>query len=209
MKINLSNVMKEIIIYFCFAFLFIPNSLLADSPLTSTPFHEKYTDIDIVLQAEQMGTINREIANYLHNVNNPIDIKAAVINALGWDINGKNNAREYTMIIYNSYVISDDMIAASTDEAFVLGYLHAMDNYSDPDYALNYLKMAQQSNSKSYTVNLIYRLVKAQKAMDTDFCKAWQQVNKVYLNDDLNMDMREDARKVIYDYMINYKGYCK
>ena len=45
--------------------------------------------------------------------------------------------------------------------------------------------------------------------MDTDFCKAWQQVNKVYLNDDLNMDMREDARKVIYDYMINYKGYCK
>ena len=201
--------MKDIKVLICIIILFSSNVLLADSPLTSTPFHEKYTDVDIVLQAKQLGTINREIANYLHDVNNPVDIKAAVINALGWDINGKNNAREYTMIIYNSYVISDDMISASTDEAFVLGYLHAMDNYQDPDYALPYLKMAQQSNSKSYTVNLIYRLVKAQKAMDTDFCKAWNQVNKVYLNDDLNIDMREGARKVIYDYMINYKGYCK
>ncbi|HMQ67430.1 MAG TPA: hypothetical protein PKA90_09190 [Ignavibacteria bacterium] len=201
--------MKEIKALVCIIIFFSANFLFADSPLTSTPFHEKYTDVDIVLEAEQSGTINRKIADYLHDVNNPVDIKAAVINALGWDINGKNNAREYTMIIYNSYVISDDMISASTDEAFVLGYLHAMDNYQDPDYALQYLKVAQQSNSKSYTVNLIYRLVKAQKAMDTDFCKAWNQVNKVYLDDDLNIDMREEARKVIYDYMINYKGYCK
>lgn len=202
-------VMKEIKFLICIFILVMPGFIQADSPLTSTPFHEKYTDVDIVLQAEQSGTINREIADYLHNENNPIDIKAAVINALGWDFNGKNNSREYTMIIYNTYVISDDMISASTDEAFILGYLHAMDNYMDPDYALPYLKTAKENNSKSYTVNIIYRLVQAQKAMNTDFCKAWNYVNKVYLDDDLNSDMREDARKLIYDYMINYKGYCK
>jgi hypothetical protein len=45
--------------------------------------------------------------------------------------------------------------------------------------------------------------------MEKDFCKVWKYANKVFSNNDLEMDMREDAGKIIYDYMILYKEYCK
>ncbi len=45
--------------------------------------------------------------------------------------------------------------------------------------------------------------------MKTDFCKAWKYTNKVFNNKNLKQDMRENGVKIIYDYMILYKNYCK
>lgn len=182
---------------------------LADSPLTSTPFYEKYSDVSIVAQAVNLGAMNRDIANYLHNSGNPIDVKAAVINALGWNKNGRSDAEQYMSIIYNSAVITPERLEANIQENFVLGYLYAMDNYHDVKTAEAYLKQAKKDMSNSYTVNIIYNLVRAQRVMDENFCKAWKYVNKVFMNDKLNMDMRADARKVIYDYMVLYNSECK
>ncbi|MBL0106070.1 MAG: hypothetical protein IPP52_01920 [Ignavibacteria bacterium] len=74
------------IFFFC---LFIPGICYADSPLTSTPISNVYEDLEIVKKAKASGEMNSEFALFLHNESNPIDKKAALINALGWDFNGK------------------------------------------------------------------------------------------------------------------------
>ncbi len=84
-----------------------------------------------------------------------------------------------------------------------------MDNYHYPDKALPFLKRAKSLAGNSLTVNMIYNLVRAQKVMKTDFCRAWKYTNKVFNNKNLKQDMREDGVKIIYDYMILYKNYCK
>lgn len=187
--------------------LLLFKSASADSPLTSTPFNEAYEDISIVNQA-RLGVITNDIANYLHSEKNPIDIKAAVINALGWDPDGKSNALTYCNMIYNRVILESDINSMTASELFVVGYLNAMDNYMNPTKASPFLKQARKILSRSFTVNIIYSLVKAQKAMDLDFCKAWKYTEKVFDNDQLTMDMRPAGKKIIYDYMVTYKSSC-
>ena len=201
--------MKRSFLFFIVVIFLYPVYSIADSPLTSTPFHEKYTDVDIVLEAEQTGIMNQEFADYLHDRSNPADIKAALINALGWNIDGKKNADIYISLIHKKQITGDDISELNDNELFVIGYLKAMDNYFDMSDALPFLKQARLKNSGSYTYCIIEALAKAQKVMDKDFCKAWKYTNKVFSNNELNKDMREDARKVIYDYMYIYKEYCK
>ena len=192
-----------------FKFVIISSlTVRADSPLTSTPFHDKYTDIDIVLKAEQTGVMNQEFADYLHDRSNPIDVKAALINALGWSLEGKSNAEIYNTLIHKRQMTEEDIFKINANELFVIGYLMALDNYFDVSKAILFLKQARIKNSGSYTYSIIEALAKAQKAMEKDFCKVWKYANKVFSNEDLEMDMREDAGKMMYDYMIVYKEYC-
>jgi hypothetical protein len=67
----------------------------ADSPITSTPFSEAYQDYEIVQKAQKAGILDLEMAQYLSSRSAPIDVKAAVINALSWKIEGKQNATLY------------------------------------------------------------------------------------------------------------------
>lgn len=210
--VNLTEIYKTdlIKIIFLFALLtVIPFAVRADSPLTSTPFHDKYTDVDIVLKAEQTGGMTREFADYLHDSSNPDDVKAALINALGWSTEGKTNAEMYKMFLkHKKNLTENDIVELDANELFVIGYLMAMDNYFDSGKALIFLKQARKKKQSSYTYSIIEALVKAQIAMEKDFCKAWKYTNKVFSNKSLVQDMREDARKIIYDYMILYKNDC-
>lgn len=192
-----------------FGLIFITTTVHADSPLTSTPFSNAYSDIQMVSAAKTAGQMNPQIAAYLHGSSVSIDKKAAVINALGWDHVGTSNSISYCNFVYGKTVGEDEINSLSASELFVIGYLNAMDAYMNPDGALPFLKQARFLLSNSYTVNIIYGLVKSQKAFEGDFCKAWKHVNKVFMNSSLDMDMREDARKIIYDYMVLYKGKCK
>lgn len=185
--------------------ILVTKTVLADSPLTSTPFSDKYVDLPIVAKAKK-GIIDQEIADYLHSSSATIDKKAAVINALGW---GKSYSSQYINLMYDGALEESDMDMMNASEIFVIGYLNAMDNYQNPDGALQYLKRARTLLNNSYTVNIIYSLVKGQKELGADFCDVWKHANKVFANDGLDMDMREDAQKVIYDYMVIYKDYCK
>lgn len=190
-------------------FFISPDPGKADSPLTSTPFHEKYNDIDIVLTAEQTGIMNQEFADYLHDGSNPADIKAALINALGWSTDGKSNAEIYNTLIHKRQINGDDISDLNSNELFVIGYLTAMDDYFNAAKSLPFLKQARRMKPDSYTYCIIEALAKAQAAMEKDFCKAWKYTSKVFSNKNLKQDMREDAGKIIYDYMIIYKEYCK
>lgn len=146
--------------------------------------------------------MNSEFAIFLHNESVPIDQKAALINALGWDLNGKKNAGLYCSIIFGKQINEEDISSVSAQDNFVIGYLKALDDYFYPYKAIPYLKESQKEMDDSYTVFIILALVRAQNA---DFCSSWKYVNKVFRNKDLEKDLRKDAVKIIYDYMALYK----
>ena len=84
-----------------FAALILTSNAFADSPLTSTGFSEAYADEPIVVEAaEAKGVINDRLMAYLASEYNPVDVKMAVINKIGWNISGRNNSKlfmEYLM----------------------------------------------------------------------------------------------------------------
>jgi hypothetical protein len=193
------------------ALAILPAVCFADSPITSTTFSDAYSDVQMVRIAKDSGVMNFEIAKYLDDPSVPVDEKAAVINALSWDLNGKSNAELfmcYLALEFRTPPESLDMDSLTSDELFCLGYLKVMDNYFEPEHGISLLEKAQKMNSDSYTVAIITALAKAQKAMDTDFCKAWRLTNKVFENENLEQDMRPEAVTIIYDYMVLYKEGC-
>ena len=62
--------------------LIFPAASYADSPITATKFYEAYLDVKMVERAHLEGVMGLEIAEFLTSQENPIDVKAAVINAL-------------------------------------------------------------------------------------------------------------------------------
>ncbi len=58
--------------------------LKADSPLTSTNFAAFYTEYEIVEYAMNNQVLDQKVIDYLISDKNPLDVKAAVINALSW-----------------------------------------------------------------------------------------------------------------------------
>lgn len=199
--------MKHIKIFYLLVTFFITAySSKADSPLTSTNFHTGYLDVDIVVKAKNKGSINQKLAEFLSSNENTIDVKAAVINAIGWDINGTDNAEQYCKIIHKKSMKELDIDKLSADDLFCIGYLQALDDYFRPEKSIPYLEAAQKKNSTSFTINIIYTLAKAQELMDKgDWCKVWEITDKALKDRSLEMDMRESAKKVIVDYMKLYK----
>jgi hypothetical protein len=183
----------------------------ADSPITATKFYEAYLDVKIVERAHMEGVMGLEIAEFLTSPENSIDVKAAVINALSWKFDGKNNAELYAYylaLLYHVSVTELDTEFLSADEIFCLGYLTAMDDYFHPEKALLLLE-EHKMMKESFTVSIILALTRGQKVMDYDWCEVWRLTEEVLKNKELNHDLRPEAIKMIIDYMILYKEYCK
>lgn len=190
----------------------IPISSYADSPITSTNFYEAYLDVKMVERAHVEGVMGVEIAEFLSSSDNPIDVKAAVINALSWKFEGKNNAEfymYYLSLLYHVPLIELDTDFLSADEIFCLSYLMVMDNYFYPEDAMPFLEKAHEALKDSFTVSIILALAKAQMAFTWDWCEAWKVVESVLENKNLKRDLRPEATKIIVDYMILYKDYCE
>lgn len=184
----------------------------ADSPITATDFSEAYRDVKMVQRAHLEGVMGIEIAEFLSSPENPIDVKAAVINAISWRFEGKNNAELYTYylgLLYHMSITELDTDFLSVDEIFCLGYLIAMDNYFHPENAIPLLEEAHNLMKDSFTVSIVFALVKAQMAFELDWCEAWKITESVLRNTDLKQDLRPEAKKIIVEYMILYKDYCK
>jgi hypothetical protein len=197
----------KLFFYFFFLLALTANTLKADSPLTSTPIHESYSDVAIVKNAHKKGAVNKKLADYLHSASNEIGVKAAIVNAIGWNINGTENAELYTNIIFGKKVNEIDVKSLGADDAFVIGYLLALDDYFHPEKALPFLEAAQEKNNASFTAAIILALAQAQNIMDKgDWGKMWEITYHVFNDKSLYTDMREDAKKIIKDYMILYKN---
>lgn len=182
------------------------HALLADSPLTSTPISDAYKDLDVVVRAQKKGKMTMEFAKFLHDGDNSIDEKAALINAIGWSVDGKNNAELYAKYIFDKKLTELDLPDMNGDDLFCLGYLQALDDYFNPGKSLPYFEESEKKINTSLTVSLIHTLAKAQDIMDGgDWCKIWNMTYQTLNDKSLYRDLREAAIKIIRDYMILYK----
>lgn len=183
----------------------------ADSPLTSTYFAPSYYEYPLVQTAEIGHVLTSEIAAFLLDAKVPIDAKAAIINALGWNYDGQSNSETFKGFLAASKGITAAQINLdnlSGDELFCLGYLKALDDYFVVDDAINMLEKAAVKNKNSFTVHMILNLTKAQKAMDSDFCKVWKLTAEVINDKSLIRDMKTVAIQNIIDYTLLYKSEC-
>ncbi|MDR4508700.1 MAG: hypothetical protein MRJ65_10795 [Candidatus Brocadiaceae bacterium] len=192
--------------------LVFQKSVCAEAPVASTEFYEAYLDVEMVQRARILNVLGLEIAEYLSSPDNPIDEKAAVINALSWKFEGTNNTEfymYYLALLYHVPLIELDTDFLSADETFCLGYLMVMDNFHHPEGALPILEEARKKLEDSFTVSIIFALARSQLLLRLDWCEVWKSVEKVLESKDLKQDMRPEAKKRIIDYMIAYKEYCK
>ena len=73
-------------IYFLIVFTISVTNVFADTPLTETSFYKAYLDVPMVQQAlKSKGRLTHDMVFYLANDTNALDIKIAIINALGWN----------------------------------------------------------------------------------------------------------------------------
>ena len=193
-------------------YLFFTVSAFADSPITSTDIYKSYLDISAVNNAKESGVLNDYLAEQLLSDEITIDVKVAIINALSWDFDGKNNAE-----IFKSYLLEQykkeklDMSYLSDHELLCLGYLTVMDDYFHPNKALPYFSQVSGELKTSYTSSLIHSLVKAQTFLGQyeEWCKVWSIVDAVNNDNSLTMDMRLSAIIDVMEYIGPYEEYCK
>ncbi|AKA67788.1 cell wall-binding repeat-containing protein [Clostridium scatologenes] len=189
-------------------FLMSPTTVFADSPVTSTDFYKTYTDVSIVKIAAEKGTVDQQIADYLHSSKNPIDVKAAVVNALGWKIDGKNNAEDYVKLVYSKNIYELDIDSLSGDEIFCISYMMALDDYFHVDKALTLMDKAYEKNNTSFTIAIIRSVLKGQIALDNgNWGMVWFNTENVLNDKTLVKDMKQEAIDNILAYMKLYDGY--
>ena len=205
--------MKKIISIACLLLIVINYSAKADSPLTSTDFYTAYMDVDMVKEAHKTQKFTDKIGDYLSSNKNSIDKKVAVVNALGWNFDGKKDAELFRRYLGNKYGIRNKLKVSmndfTADELLCLGYMTAMDDYFKPQDGIDIVEMAIKKNPDSYTFNIITSLVKAQNMMDKSWCDMFKLTDSVDKNSSLQKDMKKEAIKIIFDYMNLYKGDCK
>lgn len=184
-----------------------PITAFADSPVTSTDFYKAYMDVEVVKMAKEKGVIDADIANYLYYSKNPIDVKAAVINALGWKFEGKNNAENYVKLMYSMDIDKLDLNLLSSDEIFCISYMKALDDYFHPDKALPMMEKAYEKNSTSFTIAIVRSILKSQDDMlnKGNWQMVWTNTESALNSTTLQKDMRQEGVDIIVEYMKLYK----
>ena len=191
-------------------------SAKADSPLTSTDFYRAYLNESIVLAASKAeGVMDVEYVEYMMNSKNPIAVKMALINAMGYSTDGSADRSTFftgfmeTAMAYHNI---DVFLAKGTaDEILCLAYITAMDNYNNVTDAIKYAEIALKKNPNSYTFNLITALIKSQSKIgdQNSWCSIYSLCDKVRQNSVLKVDMKPEAASIIFEYTDLYKEYCK
>lgn len=177
----------------------------ADSPITSTPFSDAYLDYPAVRVAKVSGVMTPQLADYLKS-SAPLDVKAAVINGLSWQYEGKHNADIYCDMRYRRAPEALQLDRLTGDELLVLGYLLVMDDYFKPARALPALELAVRKLPESFTAAMLLALVQCQAGLSGDWALMWPRIQSVLDNETLNGDMRLGAVRIITDYMRLYEG---
>ncbi len=184
----------------------------ADSPLTSTQFFKAYESIPIIQDASNSkGVLIEKLMNFLSDPLHPIDIKVALINRLGWNINRKHNANLFIQYLQKTkryQSIKDLKERASSHELLCIGYLLAMDNYTDVKEALIFSNLAATKESKSYTIQMINALILSQTFSYGNWCKKYEVFQKVKTRTDLTFDFKLEASEIIFQYISSFKKYC-
>ena len=194
--------------------LLVNQNLLADSPLTSTKISNAYKDYAIIqLASKSNGDISVDLMDYLYEKSNPIDVKIALINEIansGWRIEFKVKNNAAIFLKYLEQKESGFSMNGNPNAEILISYayLKALDDYFDVAEATQWADLAKSRNGESYTVSIVWALIYAQQAMDSDWCEVYKLTNSVRENKGLKKDMKEEAISIIFDYMDPYKKYC-
>ena len=195
------------------------NSVFADSPLTSTDFYKAYMDISIVQEASiSKGIITNEMMTYIDDDANPLDVKLAIINAIGWEHKGMMMSKMYFMFVMNKKKYKTEFGGefsafkwnATRDELICFSYMKALDNYFDVVDAFEMAGEAVRKYPDSFAVNMIYNLIKAQGLTAYgEFCYASKLFSSLKDNPKLKMDMRKESMSYVFEYMDDIRKNCK
>jgi hypothetical protein len=187
------------------------NSVFADSPLTSTDFYKAYLDIPLIQKtANSNGVLTDEVFEYLISKNS-LDKKVALINALKWDFDGKNNSSLYIKKLFGirkNYTLTNFYQKATPEELLCYGYLKAMDDYFDVKKASVFTSRAQKLNPRSYSIAVINHLITTQMVDRSNWCEIYSGFDAIKQNKLLKVDFRTKASDIIYEYLKGYKEYC-
>lgn len=200
-------------------FTFSVNTVFADSPLTSTDFSQAYLDIPIVKEAfTSKGRITLEMMNYIDDDSNPLDVKLAIINAIGWDHKGMMINKMFFFYVMNKKKYQTDFGGESSafkwnatrDELICYAYMKALDNYFDVVDAFEIAGEALRKSPDSFVVNMIYNLIKSQGLTAFgEYCYSSQLFLTLKDNPKLKMDMRKESMGYVFEYMTSIGENCK
>lgn len=210
--------MKKIILFILF--IFTINPVFADSPITSTNFYQAYLDIQIVKEAfTSKGVMSNAMFDYIDDDSNPLDVKLAIINAIGWEHKGVKNNKIFFMYVmkkknYQSEFTKNDYITfkwnATSDELICYAYMKAMDNYFDVLEAFDIAGEALSKSPDSFAVNMIYNLIKAQGiSAFNEYCSSSKMFLSLKDNPKLKLDMRKESLSYVFEYMTSISKNCK
>lgn len=210
--------------FLCLIFFIFILSLpaLADSPLTSTEFYKVYLDIEQVKSAKG-AELNENIFTFITDPYEPLDVRIAVINAMGWKIDGTHNGKIFIELISKKLNKTPEKLKISdlsSEELLCLGYMLSLDDYFDLSPAaetggevetsdpLTLVKRAALQKPENFTVQLIASLVKSQSLLssESEWGKIYLTVNRV-VSSDLEKNMRKEAIGIIMAYIGGYKEY--
>jgi hypothetical protein len=196
----------------------------ADSPLTSTDLASAYQELPIVALAKEQKAVRGKILYFLLS-DAPSDRKAAVINALGWNIEGQENGYLFLEGLASARGMRVQDVTLkdlSSSDRFVLGYLLAMDDYSnlsplEPESSeplwsatpLELLSQAAQALPDDFTVHFVRAIVQGQANFSSSWCSIYlapQQVLKQFSPQERNM--RPSAVAEAMEYLRLYKESC-
>lgn len=195
----------------------------ADTTLTSTNFAVVYQDVDIVRRASQKR-LDEQVLKALSNPDVPNDVRAAVVNALGWSFTGQQNAKMYLEYIASTHRKKPPELTIAEltpEELFALGYMLAMDNYStlEPMGGLGEVAVAAPlalidaaiaKSPKDFSIILIRSLVQARKAqIALDWCAAYKIIRGVVIGFPGQRNMRSQAVEIVLNYMDSHQQYCR
>ena len=198
----------------------------ADSPLTSTDFYRAYLDVPIVKKAaDKPNKLTKEMMEYLYDDKNPLDIRIALVNAVGWNFDGLSTMKDYIEYCFDLNKEKVDLVYpvdeeakvksafvienASNEQLAVLVYLQAMSNYFDTENNYAFWEYAMQTplmNKQSYMLPM--GLVLAQTAFDFDDWGNIYPAMNFYLFSPEIQDVRPEAIEIIMDYINEYKEYA-
>ncbi len=190
----------------------LANTSFADSPLTSTPFYKGYLDIAIIKEAAKSdGTITEKQLQFLTNSKNPIAIKLALINSLGWNIKGKSNATKYIVYLLKKQTqlnYKNFYNKATADQLICYAYLKAMDDYFNVKSASVFARQAIRKAPTTYSIHLIGTLIQVQGLSQNNWCSVYTKMNQVRTNKKLKLDFRPKSIQAVFSYTNGYREYC-
>lgn len=183
-----------------------------DSPLTSTPIWQAYQDIPLVMRARETRVLDDDMIKFIRKRRNPLDQKAAIINALGWD--GGGNVDRYRIHLAGRYKIAEFGPDSRMKpwEKLMLAYLMMLEDYFHPKNAGPYLDNALAYLSDQHTAQLILTLYEAQVAFDNSWCQVWREYESFESDwseaDPKELEVRPEAIGIVRDYLGLYQSSC-